>query len=132
MAFKTITVVCLRINGEPTPFLDNTFMFSQGLGEIITKTVVYCGGTQAAYVFNKENARSTIKFSVIPSFDLIEKIEEWFNQPGENVISADCLEGGIANTLIFTGAALITSPDHNINSDISVELEWAADPMMNP
>lgn len=118
--------VQLSINNDVVGHVANTVTYTEGFGEQQVRAESIGGGrVNQVYSDNVEGKFSTVKFSVMPHIQNIEKARDWKVNRNQNVveISGRTDDGEILSRTI-TQAALINDYEVAIGSDTNIDLEF--------
>lgn len=116
--------VKIQINDEDIFIKPNSLSFSDGFGEVTTRSVAAGNSLRNIAARNLETAQSMCKFTLLVEDDTPDKVREWKNNIGGNTINLSS-----ANfTRSFTGMSISPEVEISIGSEGELELEFKGNP----
>ncbi len=120
--------VAILVNNDIIAYEANSLSYDDGFGEYNVRNAVV-GGGQTEQVFSEDLATkfSMCKFSLPSTEDSTKLIREWKNNLNNNVVELVGTRGSTF-TRIFTQASILGSPEINLSTDGTVEVEFRSNP----
>ena len=129
MARVALSVPEILVNDEKISIVPNSFTYDKGEAEINVRSAsTGNGGSESVHTTNAETAISEPMFNVYVTNENDDRIRQWKENIGNNVIKAiQRVPGGNDIVLTFPGQSLTNKPSREASADGTTSLEFKGD-----